>query len=135
MAANPESQDVIPPAGAEIAYDGPQAPAAATVPAAVPAGDGLGCHAGKEELRKAAAAAGKSETLERYARDYPVGPHDVFPEEFATFVLTDARNRETFLRHHAYLLDARWWQDMQRRIAEGLVPEVLSYPDSVRFRH
>ncbi len=38
--------------------------------------DGLGCHAGKNELRKAAAAAGKSETLARYAADYPAGPHD-----------------------------------------------------------
>ena len=66
---------------------------------------------------------------------YPVGPRDVFPEEFATFLLTDARNRAIFLRHHAYLLDARWWQEMQRRIADGLVPEVLSYPESVRFRH
>jgi len=36
----------------------------------------VGCHAGPEELREAAAAAGKSETLERYAADYPVGPHD-----------------------------------------------------------
>jgi chlorophyllide a reductase subunit Y len=38
--------------------------------------DGLGCHAGKEQLRQAAAAAGKSETLARYAQDYPAGPHD-----------------------------------------------------------
>jgi chlorophyllide a reductase subunit Y len=38
--------------------------------------DGLGCHAGKNKLRKAAAAAGKSETLARYAADYPAGPHD-----------------------------------------------------------
>jgi chlorophyllide a reductase subunit Y len=37
---------------------------------------GLSCHAGKQELQKAAKAAGKSETLDRYAADYPVGPHD-----------------------------------------------------------
>ncbi|MFZ8983306.1 MAG: chlorophyllide a reductase subunit Y [Steroidobacteraceae bacterium] len=35
-----------------------------------------GCHGGKARLREAAAAAGKSETLEGYAADYPVGPHD-----------------------------------------------------------
>ena len=35
-----------------------------------------GCHGGKESLRAAAAAAGKGEVLERYAADYPVGPHD-----------------------------------------------------------
>jgi chlorophyllide a reductase subunit Y len=37
---------------------------------------GPGCHAGKTEMRKAAAAAGKSEILDRYAADYPQGPHD-----------------------------------------------------------
>jgi chlorophyllide a reductase subunit Y len=37
---------------------------------------GMSCHAGKDELRKAAASAGKSEVLERYAADYPQGPHD-----------------------------------------------------------
>jgi chlorophyllide a reductase subunit Y len=37
---------------------------------------GVGCHAGKAEMRNAAAAAGMSEILERYAADYPQGPHD-----------------------------------------------------------
>jgi chlorophyllide a reductase subunit Y len=39
-------------------------------------GDGLGCHSGKEELRAAALGAGKTAVLERYAQDYPKGPHD-----------------------------------------------------------
>ena len=34
------------------------------------------CSSGKESLRAAAAAAGKGEILDRYAADYPVGPHD-----------------------------------------------------------
>jgi len=53
-------------------------PAQAPPPAApsVPAGDGVGCHAGAGEMRKAAAVAGKSEILARYAADYPAGPHD-----------------------------------------------------------
>jgi chlorophyllide a reductase subunit Y len=38
--------------------------------------DGAGCHAGAEKQRAAATAAGKQEVLERYARDYPAGPHD-----------------------------------------------------------
>jgi chlorophyllide a reductase subunit Y len=38
--------------------------------------DGLGCHSGKEQLQAAARAAGKSETLDQYAADYPKGPHD-----------------------------------------------------------
>ncbi|MEM9706603.1 MAG: chlorophyllide a reductase subunit Y [Pseudomonadota bacterium] len=36
----------------------------------------LGCHAGKDELTRAARKAGKSEILDRYAEDYPKGPHD-----------------------------------------------------------
>ncbi len=67
------------PQGGELVYEEPQPgdpPPSSAAPAAVASGDGAGCHAGKAELRKAAAAAGKSETLERYARDYPVGPHD-----------------------------------------------------------
>ena len=39
-------------------------------------GDGLGCHSGKAKMQEAAAAAGMSETLARYAKDYPAGPHD-----------------------------------------------------------
>ena len=38
--------------------------------------DGLGCHAGKDQMKAAARAAGKSDVLDRYAADYPAGPHD-----------------------------------------------------------
>ena len=51
--------------------------AQAVVPAAPAVNDGAtGCHAGADEMSRAAAAAGKSEVLERYAADYPTGPHD-----------------------------------------------------------
>jgi chlorophyllide a reductase subunit Y len=36
----------------------------------------LSCHGGKAELSRAAKAAGKSDVLDRYAADYPAGPHD-----------------------------------------------------------
>jgi len=64
---------------------------------------------------------------------YPVGPKDIFPEEFATFLLTDAKTRECFLCYHADLLDAKWWQDTQDEIRSGRMVEVLSYPETVRF--
>ncbi len=38
--------------------------------------DGVQCHVGREELRAAAAAAGKKDILDRYSADYPLGPHD-----------------------------------------------------------
>lgn len=37
--------------------------------------DGLGCHSGAT-MKEAARAAGNSELLDQYARDYPQGPHD-----------------------------------------------------------
>ena len=64
---------------------------------------------------------------------YPVGPRDVFPEEFATFLLTDPDVRASFLAHHADLLDAAWWRSVQAAIGEGALPEVLSYPERIRF--
>jgi len=38
--------------------------------------EGKGCHAGAGEMQRAAKAAGNSALLERYATDYPKGPHD-----------------------------------------------------------
>ena len=38
--------------------------------------DGAGCHGGRDVMRAAAEAAGKSDVLARYAADYPAGPHD-----------------------------------------------------------
>ncbi|NRA98926.1 MAG: chlorophyllide a reductase subunit Y [Rhodobacteraceae bacterium] len=40
------------------------------------AADGMGCHAGAGEMEAAARAAGQSEILDQYAKDYPQGPHD-----------------------------------------------------------
>jgi chlorophyllide a reductase subunit Y len=45
-----------------------------TSPSATPV-DGLGCHSGAQ-MAEAARAAGNSEVLDRYAADYPQGPHD-----------------------------------------------------------
>jgi chlorophyllide a reductase subunit Y len=56
-----------------------QIPPVVTNPTALE-GDGMGCHSGGEAMLAAAKSAGKSETLEQYARDYPkdpnAGPHD-----------------------------------------------------------
>jgi isocitrate dehydrogenase kinase/phosphatase len=64
---------------------------------------------------------------------YPVGPKDIFPEEFATFLLTNAKTRECFMYYHADLLSPEWWQAMQREIRSGRLVEVLSYTDAIRF--
>jgi len=66
---------------------------------------------------------------------YSVGPNDVFPEEFATFLLGDPDVREVFVRHHGELLDPHYWQERQRRIRAGELEDVFPYPDALRFRH
>ena len=38
--------------------------------------EGAGCHAGSSKLTEAAKAAGNSDLLEKYKKDYPMGPHD-----------------------------------------------------------
>jgi isocitrate dehydrogenase kinase/phosphatase len=47
--------------------------------------------------------------------------------------LTDPRNRALFLRHHADLLDPRWWERTQAAIRANGPAEVLSYPEHARF--
>jgi isocitrate dehydrogenase kinase/phosphatase len=64
---------------------------------------------------------------------YSVGPNDIFPEEFATFLLTDKRVRECFMRHHRDLLDPAAWQATQQRIAAGQMQDVFPYAEALRF--
>ncbi len=72
-----------PRSSAEVVYDAGAAvaaPDARVIPIQAAPLEDAGCHGGKETMRAAAEAAGKSETLARYAADYPVdptrGPHD-----------------------------------------------------------
>jgi chlorophyllide a reductase subunit Y len=64
----------LPIEGSSLAALAPEA--AEAINKAAQQGDGLGCHSGKSKMHEAAAAAGMSETLARYAKDYPAGPHD-----------------------------------------------------------
>lgn len=66
---------------------------------------------------------------------YPVGPLDVFPEEFGTFLLGSATVREPFLRLHADLLGTAFWQHCQEQVARGEIVDFFPYPDEARFRN
>jgi isocitrate dehydrogenase kinase/phosphatase len=66
---------------------------------------------------------------------YPVGPRDVFPETFGPFLLGNDTVRELFMKHHAELLDAAFWQGHRERILAGHVHDVFPYDESKRFAH
>ena len=65
---------------------------------------------------------------------YRVGPKDVFPETFGPFLLGDPGVREVFMKYHADLLDAAFWQSHKERIQAGHVHDVFPYDESKRFR-
>jgi isocitrate dehydrogenase kinase/phosphatase len=64
---------------------------------------------------------------------YPVGRHDVFPEQFAAFLLGNPRIRHYFLKHHADLLTPAFWQGRKQRILDGVLEDVFPYPQRIRF--
>jgi isocitrate dehydrogenase kinase/phosphatase len=64
---------------------------------------------------------------------YRVGPKDVFPETFGPFLLGNDAVREVFMKHHADLLDAAFWQEHKARIAAGHVHDVFPYERDKRF--
>ena len=64
---------------------------------------------------------------------YSVGPKDVFPETFGPFLLGNPAVREVFMKHHADLLDAGFWQAHKERIAQGHVFDVFPYDREKRF--
>jgi len=64
---------------------------------------------------------------------YRVGPHDVFPESFAPFLLGNPAVREVFLRHHADLLEPAFWNARKERILAGHVHDVFPYDPARRF--
>ena len=64
---------------------------------------------------------------------YRVGPHDVFPETFAPFLLGNPAVRKVFMQHHADLLDVAFWQSHQERIRQGYVFDVFPYDPCKRF--
>ncbi len=66
---------------------------------------------------------------------YSVGPKDVFPETFGPFLLGNPLVREVFMKHHADLLEAAFWQGHKDRILAGHVLDVFPYEREKRFMH
>ncbi len=66
---------------------------------------------------------------------YTIGPNDVFPEEFETFLLGQPKLRQAFMRYHADLLTPQYWAAQQERINRGILDDVYPYAEHLRFKH
>ncbi len=64
---------------------------------------------------------------------FGVGPHDVFPEEFPTFLFPTERLDALFLELHRDLIDPNWWTARQDEIRRGDQPDLFPYPEFCRF--
>jgi isocitrate dehydrogenase kinase/phosphatase len=65
---------------------------------------------------------------------FSVGPHDVFPEQFARFLVSDPQAREVFLERHADLMEPEFWAGKQARIRAGIQEDVFPYSEEIRFK-
>ncbi|MEH8140045.1 bifunctional isocitrate dehydrogenase kinase/phosphatase [Aeromonas veronii] len=66
---------------------------------------------------------------------YSVAPNDIFPEEFATFLLQKPQVREIMLQLHKEMFDANYWKMLQSNIKVGLFDDVYPYRRKKRFKY
>ncbi|HSJ35790.1 MAG TPA: bifunctional isocitrate dehydrogenase kinase/phosphatase [Acidimicrobiia bacterium] len=64
---------------------------------------------------------------------FSIGPADVFPTEFSTFLGVGGEIREVFTAQHGDLFEAAWWDSVQRRVAAGELIEVYPYENRARL--
>ncbi len=64
---------------------------------------------------------------------FSVGPGDVFPEEFETFLGLSGRLGEVFRAHHSDIFEASAWREWQQRVADGDRLEVFPYTRKQRL--
>ena len=65
---------------------------------------------------------------------FHVGPNDVFPEEFLTFLGLSGGLLHLFAQEHADLLRAEFWTAMQGEHEAGRLPDLWPYPAGRRVR-
>ena len=65
---------------------------------------------------------------------FSVGPQDVFPEEFSTFLGVHGAIRDAFAAHHSDLFEAGWWRSVQERVGDGEMIEIYPYEERARLQ-
>lgn len=64
---------------------------------------------------------------------FPIGPDDIFPSEFVSFLGLTGELREAFVEHHSDLFEASWWRHAKNRIQAGEIPSVYPYRRELRL--
>ncbi len=65
---------------------------------------------------------------------FNVDDNDVFPEQFPRFMGLAPGHLSLIENRHGHLFDARWWQDIQSRIANREALDVPPYSESARIQ-
>ncbi|MCL4113373.1 UNVERIFIED_CONTAM: hypothetical protein GTU68_019499 [Idotea baltica] len=65
---------------------------------------------------------------------YSVAKNDIFPEEFARFLLGNPLYKKYFMEYHADLLDADYWIQKQENIKNGIFEDVYPYKQKYRMQ-
>lgn len=63
-----------------------------------------------------------------------VGPQDIFPEEFRTFLGLQEPLRSLFTAHHADLFDADYWRNLQKQHRAAEPVDIVAYPERRKLR-
>jgi len=66
---------------------------------------------------------------------YHVGPKDIFPESYGTFLLGDTRVKHYLLKHHADFFEPQMWLNYQQLLKDGQIPDHFGYPNQLRFTY
>lgn len=66
---------------------------------------------------------------------FNVGPTDVFPEQFPTFLFPEGPARTIFVEEHPDLADPAAWRSAQERVRAGEVADLVPYAEERRFGH
>ena len=66
---------------------------------------------------------------------YPVAQNDIFPEEFAPFLVSGVKVRAAFMEFHEDLLSTGFWNRTKAAIQDGYIGDVFPYAPDQRFIH
>jgi len=63
-----------------------------------------------------------------------VGPLDIFPEEFRTFLGFPEPLRSVFIEHHGDLFETDFWKRVQAKHRLGEIVDILAYPEHRKLK-